>query len=96
MGFWETIKTAVSHNFWFYFLAAIAVGLLIASFLLPPVGIIDNSVLAASGECFAFAALGTLVHAIQNGKSARVTHGQTSLEVGDNEPKEERMNEDEQ
>lgn len=83
MGFWESIRTAVSHNFWFYFLAVTAVGLIIASFLLPPVGVIDNSVLAAAGEIFAFAALGTLVHAIDKGKTARVMHGNTSLEVSD-------------
>lgn len=81
-NFWKTVKESVSHNFWFYFLTIIAVGLIITSFLLPPTGIIDNSVLAAAGEIFAFAALGTLVHAIDKGKTARVMHGNTSLEVG--------------
>lgn len=89
MEFWKTVKESVSHNFWFYFLTIIAVGLIIASFLLPPTGIIDNSVLAAAGEIFAFAALGTLVHAIDKGKTARVMHGNTSLEVGTPKEREE-------
>ena len=88
MEFWKTVKESVSHNFWFYFLTIIAVGLIIASFLLPPTGIIDNSVLAAAGEIFAFAALGTLVHAIDKGKTARVMHGNTSLEVGTPNPED--------
>jgi len=35
----------------------ISVSLIIASFVLPPIGIIDNSVLAAVGELFAFGTL---------------------------------------
>lgn len=75
------ILEAITRNIWFYVLAAIAVLLLIASFVVPPMGVIDGSVLAASGEIFAFAALGTVVKAIDKGTEASVTNGKTSLTV---------------
>ena len=44
---------------------------------------IEGSVLAATGELFAFAALGAVIHAIDTGKSATIQHGSTSLTVKD-------------
>jgi hypothetical protein len=43
--------------------------------------VIDSSVLAGVGELFGFAALGTVIHAINKGKSVKVTHGNTALAV---------------
>lgn len=75
---------------WFWVLSLAAIALLVASFIVPPTGVIDPSVLAASGEIFAFAALGTLIKAIDKGVDAKVTRGDTTLTVGDiNSHKEE-------
>jgi hypothetical protein len=59
-------------------------------------GVIDGSVLAAVGEIFAFAALGTVVKAIDKGVDAQVQHNNTTLTIGDinkqqaqNDPNEE-------
>ena len=71
------------HNFWFVFFSLVAVGLIITSFFIPPTGEIDGSVLAATGEIFAFAALGTVVKAIDKGVDARVQHRDTSITIGD-------------
>lgn len=60
-----------------------SVGLIIASFLVPPTGVIDGSVLGAVGEIFAFAALGTVIKAIDKGVDAKVQHNNTSLTIGD-------------
>ena len=65
------------------FLTIMAVVLIGASFFVPPLGVIDGSVLAATGELFAFAALGAVIHAIDTGKSATIQHGSTSLTVKD-------------
>lgn len=46
-------------------------------------GVIDGSVLAAVGEIFAFAALGTVIKAIDNGVDAQVQHNNTTLTIGD-------------
>lgn len=46
-------------------------------------GVIDGSVLAAVGEIFAFAALGTVVKAIDKGVDAQIQHNNTTVTVGD-------------
>lgn len=71
------------HNVWFLFFSIIAVGLIITSFFVPPTGVIDGSVLAATGEIFAFAALGTVIKAIDKGVDAQVQHNNTTITVGD-------------
>ncbi len=82
------IKKAIG-NTWFQVLTATAVVLIIAGFLVPPMGIIDGSVLMAVGEIFAFAALWVFFVAIQKGLSAKVRHNNTSLTVGREEKGEE-------
>lgn len=77
------IKKATIGNAWFWILSGFAVALLTAGFLAPPLGIIDNSVLKAVGEVFAFAALGTVIMAIEKGLPASVRHNNTSFTVGD-------------
>lgn len=59
----------------------VSVGLIIASFLTPPMWIIDGSVLAAAGELFGFAALGEVAAAIERGHSATISHGNTQIEI---------------
>ena len=84
-----TLIKAMYNNWWFYTLAAIAISLLIASWFVRPTGAIDSSVLKAVGELFAFAALGTLIKAIDKGLDAKVTHGDTSVTVGNINTEEE-------
>lgn len=76
-------KNYCEANLWFHVLTVISVLLIITSFILPPAGAVDPSVLAAIGEIFAFAALWTVVKAIDKGLDAKVTHGSTSVTVGD-------------
>lgn len=86
----RTFMGCMLHNFWFVFFSLVAVGLIITSFFIPPTGEIDPSVLAATGEIFAFAALGTVIKAIDKGVDARVQHRDTSITIGDlNETKTE-------
>ena len=76
-------KTYIAHNLWFYIFSGVAMGLIIASFIVPPTGVVDPSVLAATGEIFAFAALGAVIKAIDKGVDAKVQRGNTTLVVGD-------------
>lgn len=76
--FW---KAYMEHNVWFHVLSAIAVGLIVSSFVLPPLGVIHPSVLQAVGEVFAFGALGAVLRAIEKGKSATVRHGETEMTI---------------
>ena len=68
----------------FYLTFAISLLLIIGGFLLPPMGIIDGSVLTAVGELLMFGVLAqvpALIAATKNGKSIKVTKGDFSAEV---------------
>lgn len=71
-------------------LTIISVGLIVASFLVPPTGVIDPSVLKAAGEIFAFATLFVVREAIKEGLSVKASHGNTTIEVGRDEEEEEK------
>ena len=70
-----------------------SVGLILASFVTPPMWIIDGSVLAAVGELFAFAALGEVAEAIARGHSASISHGNTTIEIKKEENEDTRPKE---
>lgn len=61
----------------------LSAGLLVASFLVPPMGAIDPSVLKAASLIFAFAGLFFLREAVMEGLGVKLTHGQTTIEVHD-------------
>ena len=79
------MKEIFKSNMWFYILSGISIILLITSFIVPPTGIIDASVLAATGEIFAFASLGTVLKAIEKGIDAKITKGNTTLELNNDD-----------
>lgn len=58
-----------------------SVGLIITSFFIPPLAVIDGSVLAAVGELFGFAALGEVAAAVERGHTASISHGNTTIEI---------------
>lgn len=78
----------IRENWWFIGLTIVALFLLITAFFVPPTAVIDASVIGATGEIFAFAALGTLIKAIDKGKKATIARGSTTLTVGDVEQPE--------
>lgn len=71
-------------------LTIISIALLIGSFLCPPTGVIDGSVLAAVGEIFAFAALWFAKDAIINHEgSVEIHHGKTGVKIETSDNDEE-------
>ena len=76
--FWST---CLKDNVFFWTFALAGLFLIIASFILPPMGVVDNSVLAAVGELDGVIALGAVVKAIDKGSSASITHNNTSLTI---------------
>ena len=62
-------------------LAAIAVALGITSFFTPPSWVIDGSVIAFTGEIFAFASLFFAWESVDRGIDAKITHGGTEIEL---------------
>ena len=65
-----------------------SVGLLVASFLVPPVGEISPTVLKGGSLIFAFAALIELREAVIEGLGFKLVHGDTSVEVDGRKTKE--------
>lgn len=76
-------RNFLQNNLYFWVLSSIAVILIVASWFVPPMAVIDGSVLAATGEIFGFTALGAVVHAIDTGKTATIQHGNTTVTVKD-------------
>ena len=66
-------------------LTAISVGHIVSSFFIPPTGVIDGSALAAVGELFAFAALFMGWEAMERGVDAKITHGNTTIDLKNDE-----------
>ena len=77
----QKIKMCIVGNFWFHIFAIFSMVLIAASFICPPLAVIDGSVLAAVGEVFAFAALWTLIKAMDDGHTATLTHNDTTLTI---------------
>ena len=89
----KLLKNAVHNNYAFWVCLLVSIVLLITSFFVPPLAVIDGSILAATGELFAFAALGSIITTINKGMDARITHRDTSLTIGDlnNDDKEDTL-----
>lgn len=77
----EIYEKCILHNLWFKLLSLISIILIIISFFMPPAGVIDPSVMAGVGEIFAFAALGTVLQAIDKDKTITMSHGDTTITV---------------
>ena len=72
----------------FYVTLAVSLLLITGGFLLPPMGIIDSSVLTAVGELLMFGVMVQVPHLIEaakNGKSIRLQKGDFSAEVSSKE-----------
>lgn len=68
-----------SNKIAFWVCLAISVTLLTVSFLLPPTGQIDPSVLRGVGEIFAFAVLYTVIEALQRGTDVNFHKGDIDI-----------------
>lgn len=69
------------HNLPFHILTGIAIALIIISFILPPTGEIDPSVLKGVGEIFGFLSLYTVLRAIEKGTGASFKKGDIELDI---------------
>lgn len=85
----EFYKNYIQSNLFFWLFSIIGVILIIAAFLLPPLSVIDNSVLIAVGEINGFIALGAVIKAIDKGVDATFQHNNTSVTITNNDNEEE-------
>lgn len=71
------------HRTSFWICLIISILLIVTAFFVPPTAVVDGSVIAAVGEIFAFAALGQVAAAIERGRNVKVSKGNVSMSVGD-------------
>lgn len=84
--FWDEY---LKFNIPFFILGGISIILLIVSWLAPPPWEIHKTVIEAVGLIFAFAALWTVVIAIERGTGASIKKGDIELEIKDDTKREE-------
>ena len=85
----EFYKNYLENNGFFWLFSSIGVILIIVAFILPPLSVIDNSVLIAVGEIDCMIALGAVIKAIDKGESATFTHNNTSITITNNDEDDE-------
>ena len=77
----KNVSKTTTILLWLFGMATIS--LFIASFIVPPTGVIDPSILKAAALMFAFATLAEAREAIREGLGVKLTHGHTTIEVHD-------------
>ena len=85
----EFYRNYIQSNLFFWLFSIIGVILIIVAFILPPLSVIDNSVLIAVGEINGFIALGTVIKAVDKGVDATFQHNNTSVTITNNDEKED-------
>jgi len=76
--------------FWVCLIAAI--GLFVGGFFVPPKGVIDGSVVTCGGILFGFAALGQIRPIIEAAGTAKIQHGNMTIEVKGKEKQKDNHN----
>ena len=70
-----------SHKIAFWICLGLSTALLVASFIIPPTGVIDPSVLRGVGEIFAFAVLYTVIEALNRGTDVTLHKGDIDISL---------------
>lgn len=77
----EILKETWLTNIWLRILSISSILLIIASFFVPPLGIIDGSVLAAVGELEGLGVLWILMRAVEKGTGASFKKGDVEVDI---------------
>ena len=85
----EFYRNYIQSNLFFWLFSGIGLLLIIIAFFIPPTAYIEQSVLIAVGEINGFIALGTVIKAIDKGRSASIKHNGTELDITGNKDEQE-------
>lgn len=80
MKLFDNTKRTYIVSFWISLI--IAIGLMVTGFFMPPQGKVDPSVLESAGLLFLWPALGFGAKALEEGNTAKIHKGDTTLEFG--------------
>lgn len=69
------------HRKVFLLCLALSIGFITGAFFVPPMAVIDASVLAAVGELFAFASLACVVDGIERGHRVSMSKGDVNISI---------------
>lgn len=83
----EILKETWLTNIWMRILSISSVLLIIASFFVPPLGIIDGSILAAVGELEGLCVLWIVLRAVEKGTAASFKKGDVEVDIKEKESK---------
>ena len=72
----------------FYLNLVVSIALIVGGFFVPPVGVIDGSVLTAVGLLLMFSVIAKIPEAIKAGRNIKVQKGDSSVEISAKEPTE--------
>lgn len=82
--FIKECKECWKEDIWLKILTITSVALIISSFIVPPLGIVDGSVLAAVGELTGLGALWEFTKALNKNIDAKVKIKEIELELNNN------------
>lgn len=91
----QIIKTKLVSSVPFWICSGVTIVLFVLGFIVPPTGEINPTVLTAGAELFGFATLAVVADAIRFGYDAKVTHGNTSIHITNEENGGEKVEIDE-
>lgn len=80
-GLTKEEKKCLRNRIEFWICLLTSIGLLVGGYFTPPMAVIDGSILQAVGLLLGFATLAQLPVVLSSAKSAKITHGDTSIEV---------------
>ena len=83
----EILKVTWESNIWMRILTISSILLIIASFFVPPLGVLDGSVLAAVGELEALGVLWIVLRAVEKGTGASFKKGDVEVDILEKEDK---------
>lgn len=84
----KLLKAMNRKVFWVCLIASLV--LIVGGFFVPPLGVIDGSVLTAVGELLGFCALNILLLGLNNGTDITVRKGDLEVEVDNHTHEEEK------
>ena len=83
----KILKETWLTNIWMRILSISSILLIIASFFVPPLGVIDGSILAAVGELEGLGVLWIVMRAVEKGTAASFKKGDVEVDIKEKEDK---------
>lgn len=81
----EVVRNVLRYDIWLKILTVASICLIVAGFCVPPTGVVDGSVLIATGILAGFGAMFELGHAVDKGLDAKVKIKDIELQIDNDE-----------